>query len=254
MNATLNEKVIIVTGANGGIGASTARVLANKGAKVVLTDLKNDSPNIADSINQNGGKAVFLAADLCNENEVEKLVADTINIYGKLDCAFNNAGVEQCATPLAELTSEQWTRAINIDLTAVFYCLKYQIKAMLKLGGGSIVNTASALGSVAIQGACEYVAAKHGVAGLTKAACADYASQGIRVNAILPGIIETPMISRLATDSTFSVMFEKLKERHPIGRFGTPEEVGNTVAWLFSDEASLMNGAMISVDGGYLSV
>ena len=254
MNRSLENKVVLVTGANGGIGAATAAVLASKGAQVVLTDLKDDSPEILDSIKTKGGNALFLSADLASEAEIEKLVADTVEIYGKLDCAFNNAGVEQCATPLAELTSEQWTRAINIDLTAVFYCLKYQIKTMLKSGGGSIVNTASALGSVAIQGACEYVAAKHGVAGLTKAACADYAAQGIRVNAVLPGIIETPMISRLATDSTFSGMFEKLKERHPIGRFGTPEEVGNTVAWLFSDEASFMNGAMISVDGGYLSV
>ena len=170
-----------------------------------------------------------------------------------MDGAFNNAGLEQCALPLHELTTEQWERALRVDLTSVFWCIKYQVLAMMKTGGGSIVNTASSLGQVAIQNASEYITAKHGVIGLTRAAAADYGSKGIRVNAVLPGIIRTPMISRLTEDERFSAFFEKLKDRHPIGRFGEPAEIGEAVKWLLSDAASFMNGAAMAVDGGYLA-
>ena len=178
----------------------------------------------------------------------------TVALYGRLDGAFNNAGLEQCGRPLHELTTEQWERAIRVDLTSVFWCLKYQVIAMLATGGGAIVNTASSLGQVAIPNAAEYIASKHGVIGLTRAAAADYGARGIRVNAVLPGIIKTPMITRLTQDARFKSMFDKAKERHPIGRFGEPAEIGEAVKWLLSGDASFMNGAAMAVDGGYLAV
>ncbi len=253
MSMVLKNRVVIVTGAAGGIGRACAVILGSAGARVVVTDV-TDGRETVDAIRESGGEAVFIEADVGMESEVEALVSNTVEMFGKLDGAFNNAGVEQCATPLHELTAAQWGRAVRIDLTGVFFCLKHQIRAMLKSGGGSIVNTASALGSVAIPNASEYVAAKHGVIGLTKAAAADYGSQRIRVNAVLPGIIETQMVGRLADDPTFSAFFGKLKDRHPIGRFGQPSEVGETVKWLLSDAASFVTGASISVDGGYLAI
>ncbi len=220
---------------------------------MVVTDVLDASETV-EVVREQGGEAVFVRADVGVESEVEALVSTAVQTFGRLDGAFNNAGVEQCALPLHELTAAQWERAVRIDLTGVFFCLKHQIRAMLKSGGGSIVNTASALGAVAIPNASEYVAAKHGVIGLTKAAAADYGARGIRVNAVLPGIIQTPMVRRLADDPVFCAFFDKLRDRHPIGRFGQPGEVGETVKWLLSDAASFVTGAAISVDGGYLAV
>lgn len=154
---------------------------------------------------------------------------------------------------MVDLSIDEWQRAIFIDLSSVFFCMKYQIPAMLENGGGAIVNTASSLGQVAIRNCAEYVSAKHGVIGLTKAAAVDYSDQGIRINAVLPGVIETPMISRLIDDPVFSDQFNAIRNRHPIGRFGTPTEIGEACAWLMSDAASFVSGAMIPVDGGYLA-
>lgn len=255
MAGALSGKVVIVTGAAGGIGHDAARVLARAGARLVLTDVAADGGEAAaEAVRGEGGDAFFVAADLASEADVESLVARTVAHYGRLDGAFNNAGVEQKNKPVDELSLAEWNRAIAIDLTAVFLCIKYQVRAMLASGGGAIVNTASSLGQVAIPGASEYIAAKHGVVGLTRAAGADYGARGVRVNAVLPGIIETPMISRLSTDPDFSAMFDRLRARHPIGRFGQPSEVGEAVAWLLSDAASFVNGAAVAVDGGYLSV
>lgn len=254
MTASLEGKVIIVTGAAGGIGSATARVLGNAGAKVVLSDITEDASEIASEMCALNQEASFIQADIGEEEQVAELVARTVSQYGRLDGAFNNAGLEQCVLPLAELSTAQWERAIQIDLTAVFFCLKYQINAMLEYGTGAIVNTASALGQVALKNASEYVAAKHGVIGLTKSAAADYGSRGIRVNAVLPGIIETPMVARVSKDPQFSVHFDQLRARHPVGRFGEPIEVATAVRWLLSKEASFVNGASISVDGGYLAV
>lgn len=249
----LNGKVVLVTGAAGGIGAATAALLAERGARVVLSDVSENAETVASDIRAKGLDAQFIEADVSNEASVESLINSIVAKFGQIDGAFNNAGVEQCATPLAELSAEQWDRAIRIDLTGVFYCMKHEIRAM-QGAGGSIVNTASALGEVALKNASEYVAAKHGVVGLTRAGAADYGDQGIRVNAVLPGIINTPMVKRLSDDPNFAQFFDKLRQRHPIGRFGVPAEIGGAVSWLLSDDASFVNGAAISVDGGYLAV
>jgi len=255
MMGILQGKTLIVTGAGGGIGRAASIVLAAAGANVVVSDIVEDTGQAtADAVRTGGGTALFVKADLASEADVRALVERAVSAYGRLDGAFNNAGLEQCALPLHELTTEQWERALRVDLTSVFWCLKYQVLAMLGTGGGAIVNTASSLGQVAIQNASEYIAAKHGVIGLTRAAAAEYGARGIRVNAVLPGIIRTPMIARLTEDARFSAFFEKLKDRHPIGRFGEPAEIGEAVKWLLSDAASFMNGAAMACDGGYLSI
>jgi NAD(P)-dependent dehydrogenase (short-subunit alcohol dehydrogenase family) len=250
----LQGKTIIVTGAGGGIGREASIVLANAGANVVVTDIAADrGQETLGAVSSAGLSAVFFPADLASERDIHALVDHAVKAFGRLDGAYNNAGVEQCALPLHQLTLEQWDRALRIDLTSVFLCVKHQVTAMLKTGGGAIVNTASSLGQVAIPNASEYISAKHGVVGLTRAAAAEYGRQGIRVNAVLPGIVLTPMISRLVEDPQFSAFFQKVKERHPIGRFGQPAEIGETVKWLLSDLASFVNGAAIAVDGGYLA-
>jgi NAD(P)-dependent dehydrogenase (short-subunit alcohol dehydrogenase family) len=255
MARPLAGRTVIVTGAGGGIGHGASLVLADAGAHVVVTDVVADTGEAtAAAVRSAGGEATFIKADLAVEKDIERMVAQAVGINGRLRGAFNNAGVEQCAKPLHELTTEQWERAIRVDLTSVFWCIKYQVLAMLKTGGGSIVNTASSLGQVAIANASEYVATKHGVVGLTRAAAADYGAKGIRVNAVLPGIVRTPMIARLSEDPRFKAFFERLKDRHSIGRFGEPSEIGEAVAWLLSDHASFMNGAAMAVDGGYLSI
>lgn len=255
MAKMLEGKTIIVTGAGGGIGAATSLVLGAAGAKLVLTDINEEAGKLAcEAVNSAGGEASFFPADLGNEGDVIQLVAAAVDLNGRLDGAFNNAGLEQRNKPLDELTLEEWELAIRVDLTAVFLCIKHQVKAMLTTGGGSIVNTSSSLGQVGLAGASEYVTAKHGVIGLTRAAGADYGAHGIRVNAILPGITRTPMIARLSEDPALSAVFDKLRSRHTMGRFGEPNEIGEAVKWLLSNAASFVNGSAIPIDGGYLSI
>lgn len=251
----LNGKSVVVTGAGGGIGRATCLVLVAAGARLAVSDVDRDSgEETTKIIRQAGGEALFVAADLASEDDVAKLVARTVEAYGRLDGAFNNAGIEHHNKPVADLSLAEWQRVIDIDLTAVFLCIKYQVKAMLATGGGSIVNTASSLGQVGLAGAAEYCAAKHGVIGLTRAAGADYGPQNIRVNAILPGITRTPMITRLSEQPEMVEVFGRLKSRHSMLRFGEPSEIGESVKWLLSNDASFMNGAAVAVDGGYLSI
>lgn len=255
MARLLEGKVIIVTGAAGGIGEATSRVLSAHGARLVVSDIDREGgEQLAADLASAGGEAIFESADLASSDEIAALVARAESHFGRLDGAFNNAGVEQKNKPLCDLTIEEWNRAIAIDLSAVFLCIKHQVPAMLRSGGGAIVNTASSLGQVAIPNAAEYVAAKHGVIGLTRAAGADYAAQGVRVNAVLPGVTRTPLIARLLDEPSFAAFADILKARHPIGRFGEPREIGEAVAWLLSDAASFMNGAAVACDGGYLSI
>lgn len=249
----LREKAIIVTGAGGGIGAATAVHLARLGASVALVDINASAKAVVDDIVADGGSADLFNADVSDPEQVEEMVAEVVARFGRLDGAFNNAGVEQSGVPLHDLTAEQWDRAVRIDLTGVFNCLKYEVRAILETGAGSIVNAASGLGKVAIPNAAEYVAAKHGVIGLTRAAAADYGQLGIRVNAVLPGIIRTPMIARLVDDPQFSSHFARLRERHLLNRFGEPAEVASAVAWLLSDEAAFVHGEALAVDGGFLA-
>lgn len=253
--AELAGKIILMTGSGGGIGAATALVLARAGARLVLSDIAVDAGEAAcEAVRAAGGEASFVAADLASEDAIAALVAATVERHGRLDGAFNNAGVEQRNKPLDELTLAEWEQAICIDLTAVFLCIKHQVRAMLQTGGGAVVNTASSLGQVGLANAAEYVAAKHGVVGLTRAAGADYGARGVRVNAVLPGITRTPMIARLSDNPALSETFARLRSRHSMERFGEPGEIGEAVAWLLSDAASFMNGAAIAVDGGYLSI
>lgn len=250
----LRDKVILLTGSGGGIGRASALVFAQAGARVVLTDVNADAGHQAlEALKEIGADAMFIPADLSQESEIAALVEQTVVHYGRLDGAFNNAGTAQHGVPLHELTTEQWSMTIHIDLTTVFWCMKYEIKAMLPQGSGAIVNTSSGLGARAIANAAEYIAAKHGVIGLTRAAAVEYSRQGIRSNAVLPGIIETPMVRQLATDPGFLAFLGELKARHPIGRFGKPSEIGEAAKWLLSDAASFVNGEAFAVDGGYLA-
>ncbi|OUS79709.1 SDR family NAD(P)-dependent oxidoreductase [Rhodococcus sp. NCIMB 12038] len=250
----LTDRTIIITGAGSGIGAATALHLAEAGANIAVVDLDPAGEVIADKIQSGGGKASFFRTDVSDEHQVEAMVEGVVARFGKIDGAFNNAGVEQCNLALHELTAQQWDRAIAVDLTGVFNCLKYEIRAMLETGGGSIVNTASSLGKVAIPNASEYVAAKHGVVGLTLAAATDYGQKGIRVNAVMPGITNTALVARISADPRFAAYFDKLRDRHVLGRFGEPGEIAEAVGWLLSDSASFVTGTAMAVDGGFLAV
>ncbi|WP_018180643.1 SDR family NAD(P)-dependent oxidoreductase [Jongsikchunia kroppenstedtii] len=251
---TLESRTIIVTGAASGIGEATAVHLAQAGARIAVVDVSPDGKRVAESITADGGDAEYFHTDVADASSVEKMVSAVVTRFGRLDGAFNNAGVEQANLSLHELDPAQWDRAIGVDLTGVFHCLKYEIAAMLETGGGSIVNTASSLGKVAIPNASEYIAAKHGVIGLTLAAATDYGTKGIRVNSVMPGITNTTMVKRLTDDPQFSAFFDKIREHHVIGRFAEPSEIAAAVEWLLSDKASFVTGTALAVDGGFLAV
>jgi NAD(P)-dependent dehydrogenase (short-subunit alcohol dehydrogenase family) len=251
---SLEGKAVLVTGAGGGIGRASSLLLARAGAHVIISDLNTEAGEAtAAAVSAIGGTCTFVCADLAQESSVEALIAAAVRAYGRLDGAFNNAGISQVGKPLADLSTAEWERAIRVDLTSVFWCMKYQLKAMTD-SGGAIVNTASSLGQVAISNASEYVAAKHGVIGLTRAAAAEYGAHGVRVNSVLPGVIRTPMSAGLTEAPHLTAFHRKLRERHPVQRFGEPSEVGEAVVWLLSDAASFVNGAAIAVDGGYLAI
>ncbi|MFJ3681335.1 SDR family NAD(P)-dependent oxidoreductase [Pseudomonas sp. NPDC090208] len=251
----LKQRNIIVTGASGGIGRASVVAFAHAGARVIMLDRDIAGLNdVVEQVSASGGAIHAIPCDVTDEAAVAAAVDEITGRFGVLHGAFNNAGIEQSHLPLHEISADAWERIIKVDLTGVFFCMKHQIRAMLASGGGSIVNTASALGAVAIAAASDYIAAKHGVLGLTKAAAVDYGPNNIRVNAILPGIIETPMILRLSQEANFANQFQALRERHPIGRFGKPEEVAAAAQWLLSDAASFITGTSMSVDGGYLAI
>jgi NAD(P)-dependent dehydrogenase (short-subunit alcohol dehydrogenase family) len=251
----LKQRNIIVTGASGGIGRASVNAFASAGARVIVLDRDIAGlEGLVEEVLAAGGTIHAIPCDVTDEAAVAAAVTDVVERFGVLHGAFNNAGIEQSHLPLHEISAESWDRIIKVDLTGVFFCMKHQIRAMLESGGGSIVNTASALGAVAIAAASDYIAAKHGVLGLTKAAAVDYGPHNIRVNAILPGIIETPMILRLSQEDNFANQFQALRERHPIGRFGKPEEVAAAARWLLSDASSFVTGTSLSVDGGYLAI
>ncbi|HSK87400.1 MAG TPA: glucose 1-dehydrogenase [Anaerolineales bacterium] len=244
-------KVAVVTGASSGIGKSVSELYAREGAAVVLSDINQElGEKVTAGIREAGGEAIFVQADVSKPSDCENMVKATLDKYGRLDFACNNAGVGGDQNPTADYSIEAWEKAIAVNLSGVFYCMKYEIPAMLKSGGGSIINMASILGRVGFAGAVGYVAAKHGVLGLTKTAAMEYAPQGVRVNVVGPGFISTPLIQELENNPEINNMLISL---HPIGRLGKPEEVAELVMWLSSEKASFVTGAYIPVDGGYLT-
>ena len=252
MTGRLSGKVALVTGASSGIGRASAIVFAREGAKVVVSDVSVDGgQETVYLIITNGGEAIFVKADVSQAAEVEALVGKTVSTYGRLDCAHNNAGVEGALVTTAEYTEAEWDRVISINLKGAWLCLKYEIVQMLSQGGGSIVNTASGLGLVGLAMYPAYVASKHGVIGLTKTAALEYAKSGIRVNAVCPGVIQTPMIDRVLT--RHPQLAELLTATEPVGRLGKPEEIAEAAVWLCSDAASFVTGHAMAVDGGYLA-
>lgn len=247
----LKNKVALVTGASSGIGRAVALVWAREGAKVVVSDINVPAgEETAALVRAQGGDAIFVASDVGKAEDAQALVARAVAHYGRLDVACNNAGIGGPQAATADYPLDGWAQVININLSGVFYGMKYQIGAMLKTGGGSIINIASILGAVGFATAPAYTAAKHGVVGLTQAAALEYSALGVRINAVGPGFIHTPMISELELDAGVNAM---LVGAHPIGRLGRAEEVAELVAWLACDRASFVTGAYYPVDGGYLA-
>lgn len=245
----MKNKVVIVTGGASGIGAATALLFAKEGAKVVVSDLQEEKGrNVVREIEEAGGQASFYKADVSVAEENEALVQFTVNTYGTLDVAVNNAGIGGEANKIAEMSLEGWHKVISVNLDSLFYGMKYQIPAMQKNGGGSIVNISSILGSVGFMGSAAYVAAKHGALGITKTAALEYSSENIRINAVGPAFIDTPLLDQLDDE-----LKQQLVSMHPIGRFGKSEEVAEIILWLGSDKASFATGAYYPIDGGYLA-
>jgi NAD(P)-dependent dehydrogenase (short-subunit alcohol dehydrogenase family) len=251
MEKDLNGKVAIVTGGASGIGQVTAKLYAALGAKVVVSDLHEQAGNeVVTQIKQKGDDAIFIKADVSKPEDCEQLVSKTIEAYGRVDIAFNNAGISGEANPIGDMSIEGWNRIIAVNLNSVFYCMKYELQQMVKQGQGAIVNNSSILGSVGFANSAGYVAAKHGIVGLTKNAALEYSSKGIRVNSIGPAFINTPLLAEAGIDENAK---KALVQLHPIGRLGESSEVAELVVWLSSDKASFVTGSYYSIDGGYLS-
>ena len=252
MTMELRSKVAIVTGGTSGIGRDAAVLFAKAGAKVVVAGRREvEGKETIDLIRTAGGEGLFVKTDVSRAADVRALVQKTVENFGRLDIAFNNAGIEGSWSPIAEQSEEDWDSTIDINLKGVWLCLKYEIQQMLKQdGGGAIVNMASVAGFIGSAGAATYCASKHGVMALTKSAALETARSGIRVNVVCPGVIETPMGERLWGAPEAKKFALGL---HPIGRFGRPEEIAAAVVWMCSDGASFMTGQSLVLDGGFLA-
>jgi NAD(P)-dependent dehydrogenase (short-subunit alcohol dehydrogenase family) len=250
MPGILQGKVALITGGGSGIGRATALRLAGEGAKIMIADYVPESAErVVKAIKQAGGEANCVAADVSVTRQVEAMVNQTVATYGRLDYAFNNAGIEGATGNTVTYPEENFDRVLAINLKAVWLCMKYEIPQMLKQGGGAIVNTASTLGLVAIEGASAYTAAKHGVVGLTRTAALEYALKNIRVNCVCPGFIRTAMTERGMDKGLIAE--EQMIAIEPIGRIGKPEEIADGVLWLLSDAASFVTGHTLTIDGAW---
>lgn len=240
-------RTAVITGGGSGIGAAVALRLGAAGANVMVSDIRLDAAQeVADQITAAGGSAAVQVCDTAVDVQVQELVHTTTRTFGGLHLALNNAGIGGQAAPTGEMDPDNWRRVIDINLNGVFYGLRYQIPAMLKSGGGSIINMSSILGLVGRPSAPAYVAAKHAVTGLTKAAALDYANSGIRVNSVHPGYIDTPLLSGMSDDVRSSLV-----ALHPVGRLGTADDVAELCMFVFSDQAAFISGSQLTVDGGY---
>lgn len=252
MNTIFNNKVAIVTGGSFGIGRATAIAFARQGASVVIADCVEDlNRETLQQIEADGGKATFIKCDVSKASDIEAMIDKTISMYGRLDFAFNNAGIEGVAATTQQCTQENWERTLAVNLTGVWLCMKHELSHMLQQGSGAIVNCASVAGLVGFPSLPAYVASKHGVIGLTKTAALEYAKWGIRVNAVCPGVIKTPMIDRFTGNNKQAE--QQFVDMEPVGRMGEPAEVAAAVIWLCSDAASFVTGAALPVDGGWIS-
>ena len=252
MASDYQGKVVLVTGGSYGIGRAAAIGFAQRGAKVAIgdRDVKRGEETVR-RIKEAGGEAIFVKTDVSAESDVKAMVEKTVQNFGKLDCAFNNAGIHKQFVSTIDFTAADWDEMIDVNLKSVWLCMKYEIPQMLEQGGGVIVNTSSVAGLVGFVNLPAYVASKHGIAGLTKTAALEYAQQGIRVNAVCPGVIYTPMVDRIVGgDAAAEAQFTTLE---PVGRMGAPAEVAQAVVWLCTDAASLVAGIAMPVDGGFVA-
>jgi NAD(P)-dependent dehydrogenase (short-subunit alcohol dehydrogenase family) len=248
----LRGKVALVTGGGSGIGRATALRLANQGARVMIADyVPAGAEQSVKLIKDAGGDASCLGADVSVTSQVEMMVKRTVETYGRLDCAFNNAGIEGAMGDTVACTEDNFDRVVAIDLKAVWLCMKYEIPQMLQQGGGAIVNTASIAGLVGFNGIPAYVAAKHGVVGLTRTAALEYAQKNIRVNCVCPGVIRTPMVERAIDKGGFTEA--EVIAGEPVGRLGKPEEIAEGVLWLLSEASSFVTGHHLTIDGGWIA-
>jgi len=246
----LKDKVALVTGASSGIGEAVALAYSKAGAKVVVSDIDEEGgKRVVAQIKEDGGESYFYKANVAKPEECESTVSAIVEKYGALHIACNNAGIAGKPALVGELSPDEWDKVIKVNLNGVFYGMRYQIPAILKAGGGSIINMASVLGQVGFEASAAYVAAKHAVVGLSKNAALEYGSKGLRVNAVGPGFINTPLLEDNMTEDVRT----QISSLHPIGRMGEAKEVAELVLWLSSDKASFATGAYYPVDGGYLA-
>lgn len=246
----LKNKTAIVTGAGSGIGESIALLFAENGARLVLTDIDEEGgQRVLKAVKEKGAEGIFIKADSGSASDNERVVGEAQKAFSDVHIAVNNAGIGGAQAPVGEYPIDSWDKVIGVNLSGVFYGMRYQIPAMLKAGGGSVINIASILGQVGFEQSSAYVAAKHGVIGLTQNAALEYSSKGIRVNAVGPGFIKTPLLDKNLSEDVMN----QLVSLHPIGRLGKPEEVAELVLWLASEKSSFVCGSYYAIDGGYLS-
>ena len=246
------DKVAIITGGSSGIGKATAVALAKDGVKVTIAARRaTEGEETVQLVKKAGSDGIFVKTDVTKEDDVRSLVERTVKVYGRLDYAFNNAGIEEIMTPLLDQTSDVFDQIMNVNVKGVWLCMKYEIPKMIKSGGGAIVNMSSIAGVIGFPHIPIYSASKHAVLGLTKSAALEYSKSGIRINAVAPGAVETDMAKRVVGDN--KQFLETIKSMHPIGRIADPEEIANAVVWLLSDKASFVLGHTLFIDGGMVS-